>query len=179
MNLSSGEKKAVSIIAAVAVAFVAVVGVSVFLLVRDAPEEHVPYLHLSVDGDLHRIEPVRWCDIFVRHCDPPLSAPQSPTPQVAVPIGSTAALSVSGDIAEGPWALTRLYSTPKGLIEDEGTFQSGTTFTVMLRSQADRVLIGLTVNLPSALVGPDGTIDTARGTFAIDTKPQDYVIPQV
>ena len=178
MYLRSGEKKALAIITAVAVLFVAVVGTAVFLLVRDAPREHQPYLHVATDDGLHQIDTVRWCDLFLRGCDPPLDRPQRDTPHVPVPIGTTAVLSVSTSIGEGPWTLIALYSTPRGPYEDEKTYASGSRYTVILRSRPDSVLLGITVNLPSAIINQDGTLGPARGVLAVDTKPADYMVPE-
>ncbi|MGW0037760.1 DUF2771 family protein [Gordonia sp. NPDC003376] len=177
--MNSGEKKAVAIIALVAIVFVAVVGSAVGVLVAtdQSKDEDAVYLHLSVGDQLHTIEPVRWCDVFLTECSPPATQPQRETPHVPVPTGTSVLLSVPSEIASGPWNLIALYATPKGVYEDSRILQSGTTFTVKLDSQPDRVLIGVTVIVPSAVVNADGTIDTARGQLTVQTAPEGFAVP--
>ncbi|WLP89558.1 MULTISPECIES: DUF2771 family protein [Gordonia] len=179
--MSSGEKKAVAIIALVAIVVVAVVGSAVGVLVATAhsDDEDGAYLHLAVGDQLHTVEPVRWCDVFLTECTPPPNQPQRETPHVPVPTGTSVLLSVPSVIASGPWSLTALYATPKGLYEDSRILQSGTTFTVKLESEPDRVLVGITVIVPSAVVNADGTIDTARGALAVQTAPVGFAVPAI
>lgn len=171
-TLSSGEKKTLAIIVAVAVAFVAVVGTSVFLLTRDSRgEEHPGYLQLSVGDQLHRIEPVKWCDAFLEECEP--SGEQLPTPHAPVPVGQSVVMSVSGDIAEFSWNMKAVYWTPKGIVEDESTKESGTTYSQVLRSRPDSVLIGLSVYPPSVIKDQNGDY-YARGILTVDTSPEGF-----
>ena len=85
--ISSGEKKALSIIAIVVVLFVAVVGTSVFLLTRNAAHDDQPYLHVAVGDELHTVDPRWWCDLMLTACDPEITAPNE-TATVPVPVGS-------------------------------------------------------------------------------------------
>ena len=170
--LSSGEKNAVATIATVALLFVAVVGTTVGVLVATSKsEEHKPYFQLAVGTSLHTVDPVRWCEIDLSKCDPPLNQKQSETPRVDVETGQSVLLSVSKDIAEAPWNLTTLYWTPKGLIEKEDPQASGETFSVTLHSRPNRILLGVTINVASVISSPDGTTTLARGVLAADTSP--------
>lgn len=172
--VNPGEKKAIAIIAAVAVAFVVVVAAGVGILVAGNTGEHKDdaYIQLAVGGDLHTVQPARWCDVFVRECTPPRDQPQRTTPRVPIPLNSTALLSVSETVAKAPWNLTTLYWTPQGLVEDESPQASNTTYTVALRSRPDRVLLGVTITAASAVAtNPDGSTDIARGIIAADTAP--------
>ncbi|MEO9327070.1 DUF2771 family protein [Gordonia aurantiaca] len=172
--ISSGEKKALSIIAAVVVVFVVVVGTSVFFLTRDSDKEHEPYLHIAVGSDLYTVEPARWCDLFLERCSPEAGKPQRPTPRVPVPVGETILLTVSGEIAESPWRLQTVYWVPGlGIDEDEDKFTAGATYSVPLRSTAERILIGVTVVPPSGVfIGEN--VAYGRGVLTADTSPVDF-----
>ncbi|MGP3706174.1 DUF2771 family protein [Gordonia paraffinivorans] len=172
--ISSGEKKALSIIAAVVVVFVVVVATSVFLLTRNSDKEHEPYLHIAVGSDLYTVEPARWCDLFLEKCAPAADQPQRPTPRVPVPVGETILLTVSAEIAESPWRLQTVYWVPgAGIDEDEDKFDAGTTHSVPLRSTPEKILVGITVLPPSGVfIGDNVTYD--RGVLTADTSPADF-----
>lgn len=167
--ISSGEKKALSIIAIVVVLFVAVVGTSVFLLTRNAAHDDQPYLHVAVGDELHTVDPRWWCDLMLTACDPEITAPRE-TATVPVPVGSTVMLTVSSEIAQGPWNLAAVYQTPRGLVEDEQPQGSDSTYTLTLRSVPDRVLIGFTVISASARLSPADEV-LPRGELAVQTAP--------
>ncbi len=167
--ISSGEKKALSIIAIVVVLFVAVVGTSVFLLTRNAAHDDQPYLHVAVGDELHTVDPRWWCDLMLTVCDPEITAPNE-TVTVPVPVGSTIMLTVSSEIAQGPWNLAAVYQTPRGIIEDEQQQGADDTFTLTLRSEPDRVLVGFTVISASARLTPADDV-LPRGELAVQTAP--------
>lgn len=170
---NSGEKKTIAIVALVAMAVVAVVGSAVGVLVATgSSHKDDAYIQLAVGDELHTVAPARWCDVFVRQCTPGINQPQNPTPRVPVPVNSTVLLSVSESIAESPWNLTTLYSTPRGLVEEESPQFSNTTYTVILRSRPDRVLLGVTITAAAALdTNAAGTTNIARGLITADTAP--------
>ncbi|MBD0863913.1 DUF2771 family protein [Gordonia sp. zg691] len=171
--ISSGEKKALAIIAAVIVAFVAVVGTSVFLLTRDATHDDQPYIHIAVGKELRTVEALWWCDLMLTECDPEITRPRA-TAEVPVEVGTTAMFTVSSEIADGPWNLAAVYLTPKGLIEDEQPQEAGKSYTLTLKSTPDRVLLGVTVLSASARLTPADEI-LPRGEFAIQTASQEYL----
>ncbi|ATD69882.1 MULTISPECIES: DUF2771 family protein [Gordonia] len=171
--ISSGEKKALAIIAIVVVAFVAVVGTSVFLLTRNSTHDDKPYLHIAVGKNLYTVEPVRWCDLMLDECDPPLGTSQREAPRVPVAVGDTVMLSVSGDISQGPWNLAAVYWTPRGLVEDEQPQASGETYTVTLKTAPEYVLLGITVYPASARLTRNDEI-IPRGVLAAETAPQEF-----
>ncbi|MAU84849.1 DUF2771 family protein [Gordonia sp. Z-3] len=179
MNLSSADKKVMAIIAAVVVAFVVIVGGAVAVLTKDTwsgghPDED-PYLQLAVGDRLVRVEPTRMCDVFLRNCEP-----EDPTAidvaRVPVPVGESMMLSVSQDIAEWPWNLVVQYLTPSG---PDGTIvpmRSNSTYTTVLHSTPDRILIAIEVQLPSVVSAGDDTV-SMRGYLAADTSPEGMQLP--
>lgn len=167
--LSSGDKKALAIIAGVVVVFVAVVGTAVGVLAATSPShKDSAYVQLAVGDKLITVQPLRWCDLYIRDCDPPTG--KRPTPHVPVDPDQTVLLSVSQEISDGPWNLTTLYNTPAGLLEVESPQPSGTTFSTALVSTPARALIGITITAASVVSAPDGSTSVARGVLAIDTS---------
>ncbi|MDS1116071.1 DUF2771 family protein [Gordonia westfalica] len=169
--ISSGEKKALSIIAIVVVVFVAVVGTSVFFLTRDDDKNHEPYLHLAVGDQLHTIEPRWWCNLMLTSCDPEFTA-KRPTAKVPVPVGTTVMLTVSSEIADGLWNLLAVYRTPDNLA-DEVEYKHttpGERYSMTLESTPDRVLLGVTVVPASARLDQNDEL-LPRGELAVETAP--------
>ncbi|MFT4044790.1 MAG: DUF2771 family protein [Gordonia sp. (in: high G+C Gram-positive bacteria)] len=173
MQLRSGEKKAIAIIAIVTALFVVVVGATVAALTAGRQHDDRGYLQMAIGKQLHRVEPVRWCDLFLRVCDPPLSQIQRTTPHTPVPIGESVVMSVSKNIAEGPWTLALVYSTPHGIVEDETTQESGSSFTTVINSRADRVLVGITVT-PASVIQNGPTSVYPRGVLTVQTAPTGF-----
>lgn len=182
MQLNSGEKKTVAIIAAVVVAFVVVVGATVAVLTKDTwsgddHHEEPGYLQLAVGDQLVRVEPAKWCDVLVRECDPP-GTELRPSPHVPIPTGETALLTVSNNIAESPWVIYLMYADKNGTIVDpepEGIAQrSDTTYTRELRSTPDRVLVNVEVQPLSAVTEGDDYV--ARGILSVNTTPEGFTV---
>ncbi|WP_238421132.1 DUF2771 family protein [Gordonia sp. 'Campus'] len=167
--ISSGEKKALSIIAIVVVAFVAVVGTSVYLLTRNAQHTDQPYLHIAVGDELHSVEPRWWCDLMLTECDPEITTPRE-TADIPVPVDTTIMVTVSSEIAQGPWNLAAVYQTPGGLVEDEQPQAPDSTYTLTLRSTPEKELIGFTVIAASARLSPADEV-LPRGELAVQTAP--------
>ena len=89
-------------------------------------------------------------------------------------VGDTVMLSVSGDIAKGPWNLAAVYWTPKGLVEDEQPQASGETYTVTLKTAPEFVLLGVTVYPASARLTQNNEI-IPRGVLAAQTAPENFL----
>lgn len=178
MQLNSGEKKALTIIVVVAVVFALAVGGTVAALTVGKPHDDKPYLQLAIGDRLVRVEPARWCDLFVQECDP-ANPDDVRVPKVSVPIGSTVLLSVSEGIAETPWRLITQYMTPRGPQTSEQLHRVGETYTQPLTSQPDAILINIEVQVLSAIAQPDGSDAIARGYLAVDTTPPGIQLPTV
>ncbi|MFW0795944.1 DUF2771 family protein [Gordonia sp. CPCC 205515] len=181
MHLNSGEKKTLAIIAAIVVAFVVVVGATVAVLTKDTwsgdGHDDEGYLQLAIGDDLVRVEPAKWCDVLVRECDPP-GAELRPSPHEPIPAGESALMSVSQEIAESPWVLYLMYADRNGKIinpEPEGIAQrSDSTYTQVLRSTPDRVLINVEVQPLSAVTEGDDYV--ARGILSVNTTPEGFTV---
>lgn len=172
-QLRSGERKALVIIAVVAVAFVAIVGSAVAFLTDGFAghdeDEHPPKVSLAVGGTLTRIAPARWCTIDLTECTPDRLEDMT-VPRVPVEVGQSVVLSVPSSIAERPWNVVAEYLTPHGSTRDGGIRTSGSTFTMVLHSRPDYILTTIEIQLPSIRVDADG-VPVARAIIAADTRP--------
>ncbi|MFW0785453.1 DUF2771 family protein [Gordonia sp. CPCC 206044] len=174
--MRSGEKKALTIIAAVAVVFVLVVGGTVAFLTRDvwsgdSNDDDDLYLQLAVGDRLIRVEPTLMCDIFLKNCSP--SDPRDISVQrVPIPIGESVLVSASKDVAEWPWNLVVQYLTPRGPEVTSTPMRSESTYTTALHSTPDRVVVNIEVQIPSAVTEPGTDNVMARGFLAADTTPE-------
>lgn len=172
--LNSGEKKAVTIILVVAVVFVAVVGVTVgFLVAGTSSQKDEAYMHIAVGDELHTVQPTAWCTVLGENC-----VTHPGVNRVPVPIGESAVVSVSHQIAEGPWGLVTQYARADGTVYNVDpipAFQlSGHTYTVVLPSTPDRVLVNVEVQSLSAVAQGD-TINL-RGLLSADTTPEGFTL---
>ena len=115
MQFNSGEKKAVAIIAIVAVVFTGVVGGIMSALVVGKHHDERGYLHVAIDDQLITVKPTEWCDVLMQNCtadqDQALRGQHAP-----LPIGQSAMLSVSENISDHPWLLYLLYADRNGVI---------------------------------------------------------------
>ena len=188
MNLQPQEKKTLAILAAGAVAMLAVIAVATTLLVRGHHEE-LPRISLTADRHNVRAEPVFWCDVKLTDCKPfdPRPLPEIPIDPVDFPVtaGKTLTLSVPQEVAEGPWALVAQYSTPRGLQATQWIHHSESTFTQVLKTSPDRVLMGVEIT-PLSAVLEDATPESfeagqgsllPRAMYSIKTAPTGYTVP--
>lgn len=180
MQFNSGEKKAVAIIAIVAVVFTGVVGGIVSALVIGNHHDDRGYLHVAIDDELVTVRPTEWCDVLMQNC----TADQNQAlrgQRAPLPIGQSATLSVSEDISDHPWLLYLLYADRNGVIINPDPTpeykSSGSTFTVELPSRPDRVLVNIEVQPLSAVV-VDGQYQVARGVLALNTTPNGFRVKQ-
>ncbi len=180
--MNSGDKKAIAIIAAVVIAFVVIVGGAVAVLTRDQwsgddnNNTEDLYLQLAVGDRLVRVEPTSMCDVFLKNCQPENDA-DIHVEKVPVPVGESVVLSVSKDIAKFPWNLVVQYLTPQGLDGTSEPMRSNTTYTTVLHSTPEQILVNIEVQVPSVVspAGEEGVI--ARGYLAADTTPQGVDLP--
>ena len=180
MHFNSGEKKAVAIIAIVAVVFTGVVGGIVSALVVGKHHDERGYLHVAIDDQLITVKPTEWCDVLMQNCtadqDQALRGQHAP-----LPIGQSAMLSVSENISDHPWLLYLLYADRNGvIINPDPTPEyktSGSAFTLELPSRPDRVLVNIEVQPLSAVV-VDGQFQVARGVLALNTTPDGFRVKQ-
>jgi|GEM_PF-5836628 len=174
MSLSTGEKKFAIIAAIVAVLFVAIVGGSVAALTAGHESDDVPYVQVASGSKLVRVEPLAYCSIDLSECDG--SATNPPT-RVPVAVGDTLMVSLSHELAVGPWILVVQHLTAEGF--DNGTetiYLSDSKRTITLPSTKDKILAVVQITQPSQVETEPGVF-IQRGIWAIDTLPDSVDIP--
>nr|WP_272918268.1 DUF2771 family protein [Gordonia sp. SID5947] len=133
-------------------------------------------MQLAVGDRLVRVDPTRMCDVFLKNCEPE-KITDAQVQRVPVPVGESVMLSVSQDIAEWPWNLVIQYLTPEGLDGTSVPMRSNSTYTTVLHSTPDRILVNLEVQVPSAISDAENNNVIARGYLAADTSPPDLKLP--
>lgn len=170
MISSSATKRTLGIVGVLVLLYAAVIVGAAALVAANTDHNDRPYLQIAVGDQLHRVEPIYWCDVLMRECDPPMkSVVTRSKSRIPVTVGETALVSVSQQIATGPWRLVAEYYTPTGIVRDEPFFLSDSTYTVALHSTVERTLLTIEVQAPSAIETSDGVV--ARGILAADTAP--------
>ncbi|GAA2366318.1 MULTISPECIES: DUF2771 family protein [Gordonia] len=184
--LQPGDKKALAIIGAVVVAALVIIAGATTLLVR-GHEKPLPTISFQAGDHLTRAEPSYWCSVKMDDCRlvDRNGKFKLRTYDHPVAIGERVTLSVPKEISDGPWTLIAEYATPRGIARVMWLHLPGTTFTQILHSEPDRVLMGVEVSSISAYrektPGQDNdSLDvdlSIRGTFSIRTLPVDFRIP--
>lgn len=174
MQLNSGEKKALTIFAVVAVVFVIVVGISVYFLTSDArSDDGRPDIELSVGDQTIEMAPSRWCDVEVTECDPAALTDMTIT-ELPVPIGETITMTVPEEIYDIPWRTILQFSANGEDVQEAAQYTPGETRELEIFSSPDKVLVNIEVQLPSAVADADGSNNVARALYAINTIPEGF-----
>lgn len=170
MNLSATEKKFLAIGMVALVLFAGIVVGAATLLANTGKTDERPHVQIAVGDTLTKVDPLIWCDVLMRECDPPYNSRATrSTAKAPVTVGQSAVVSVPAEIATGPWSLVAEYYTPHGYVRDERILPSNSQYTVVLHSTLERTLVTIQIQAPSAVETPDGFI--VRGTFSVDTTP--------
>lgn len=186
MSLQPADKKHLAALTAVVVVAVAIIAVATTLLVRGQPEAD-PQVSVASGRSLEQVEPTFWCDLEMTECRPRALSVEEiatlPVTQFPVPTGGSLTLSVPSEIAAAPWMLVAAYGTPEGVQPVTWIHQSGTTYTQVLDSTPERVLLGVEIKPFSTVVedAPDG-IESGqgdilfRGHYAVSTAPDGFTV---
>ncbi|MBA4024459.1 MAG: DUF2771 domain-containing protein [Gordonia sp.] len=173
MRLSSGEKKFFAIFSIVAVLFVVVVASSVAVLASGHEADDTPYVQVASGDKLVRVEPLKYCSIDLQNCN---QEALDPPARVPVKVGDTVMLSLSAELAVGPWTLVVQYLTAEGSdIGDEVFYPSDSARTITLDSTRDRILAAIEIKQPSQVEDEFGFVP--RGIWGIDTLPDGVEVP--
>lgn len=186
MSLQPADKKHLAVLTAMVVVAVAIVAVATTLLVRGTPESD-PQVSVATGRSLERVEPTFWCDLDMTQCHPRALSIEEiaalPVTQFPVPAGGSLSLSVPSEIATAPWMLVAAYATPEGVQPVTWIHRSGTTYTQVLESTPDRVLLGVEIKPFSTVLedAPDGLESGQgdilfRGHYAISTAPDGFTV---
>lgn len=176
--LSSAEKKAIAIILIVAMVFVVIVGSTVAALTVGHHDENddLPYLQIAAGKKFTRVEPMVWCSVQLTACHPAnVNNPHPPT-RFAVDPGDTVVLTVSDELATGPWRLVSQFLTPAGGITRSQYFRPNSTYTLTIPTSRDRTLVTLEVQAPSQVQTAENEF-VIRGYLGVDTRPEGVELP--
>ncbi|MFD4367151.1 DUF2771 domain-containing protein [Rhodococcus sp. NPDC058521] len=162
MNLQTRTKKIVALVAAgllvVAVAF----GAVITLLVRGA-ESTPPELTAYAHGKSIQVAPLAHCSLYLEDCV------EGDTAELDVPVGYPLQISVPKAISEAPWRIVEVYASPEGEpVLDARNFTPGSTTSVTVESTEEQQLVGVEIQLPSAVVDDQG-FPHVRAVWSIAT----------
>lgn len=144
-------KRVIAILTAVAVVAGVVTAVLVWRLSGTDADER-PEISAYTRGQLTRIGPYRYCDVFdLNTCDTPET-----TGELTVNTRDAVQLSVPPTIARAPWVLLLAYEEPDGPPPRE--FRPGSTLAVTIPTVDPRYgkLTGLAVQLPTLVRDEEG-----------------------
>lgn len=149
--------------AAVLSAILIVVGV---LIVNANTTTPPPQVTFYSNGKSVQAGPVKYCSIKVTDC---VTGAKS---HLEVPTGSPVQISLPRQISDAPWTMTLEYLGPGMRSEYElRTFAPGKRTAVTVGGPGEhRQLLTVEINLPSAVVNPQGE-PFSRAYWALDTTP--------
>lgn len=163
MNLQARTKKTIALLVVVLLVVAAGLAAVVWKLV-DSAEPTPPTVTAFAHGTTVTAEPTQHCNIYLEDCV------EHPITMLDVPAGYPLQLSLPAEISDAPWRLIAVY----------GDLQTGQTFLdgVMFESGAQRAvtvpsdptvqLLGVEIQLPSAVVDEAGE-PIAHAVWAIQT----------
>jgi Protein of unknown function (DUF2771) len=158
-------RRVVGVLAAVVVAVVAIVGVSVWLLVRGKPPQY-PEISAYSHGHLTRVGPYRYCDVLnITDC-------RSPQAQGELPVSERypVQLSVPTPIGEAPWRLLRVYADPRDTTTTLYRPDTRLAVTIPTTDPQRGRLMGVVVQLPTLVVDQNGEFaDVPHAEWSVRT----------
>lgn len=180
MQLTSYDKKALTIGGSIVAAVLLVIAVATAAAVMLSPQEdHSPRLSVFAGDEYLRAEPAFWCSVELTDCEPydpqsygpdqliPISAHRLP-----VPVGDDLLMSLPGEIANSVWGALAIYQTPDGVDQQDWFHAAGSAYGQTFTSTEDRVLLRVEVTVLSTVQDERGDY-LARGLYAFDTTPGD------
>lgn len=142
-------KRVLAVLAAVVVVVSAATGALIWRLSQHPPPTH-PEISAYADGQLLRLEPYFFCDVFdLNDCETPETVGQ-----LAVDGRHPVQLSVPPAIARAPWILGRQYEG--SAVEEEFPPDSTLAVTIPTVDPHRGKLTGFVVQLPTIVVDQDG-----------------------
>lgn len=132
---------------------------------QDARPEISAFTH----GTLVRVVPLLYCDRTLTKCDQPGRIAELP-----VNNSEPVQLSVDGQIAKGPWAVTPAYAdlaAPSTKYGDQVIYwDHRTAVTIPTVNDAGRQLVGIEVSVPTVGIDEQGEqVFKARATWSVAT----------
>lgn len=163
MNLQARTKKMLALVVAALVVVAAAVAVTVWKLV-DSAEPSLPSITAFARGNSETVQPAQHCNLYLEDCV------ENPITELDVPAGYPLQLSLPAEIADAPWRMITVYGdTRTGQTYIDGKmFESGVRRAVTVESSPELQLLGVEIQLPSAVVDEAGE-PIAHAVWAIQT----------
>lgn len=152
---------ALTALAVLIVVVAAVVLVSALDRAQPRPPEITAYAH----GKAITVPPARYCTVRLLDCT------EGDIAELDVPAGMPLQLSLPADIADAPWRLLSVFSTPNGqLVVVQRTYEEGSALALSVVSDREPPwqLNGVELQLPGMVVDESG-IPIAHAVWAIKT----------
>jgi Protein of unknown function (DUF2771) len=158
-------RRVVGVLAAVVVIVAAVVGVSVWLLVRGKPPQY-PEISAYSRGHLARVGPYRYCNVLnLNDC-------QNPQAQGELPVDARypVQLSVATPIGQAPWRLLRVYRDPRDTTATLYRPDTCLAVTIPTTDPQRGRLMGVAVQLLTLVVDRNGELaDVPHAEWSVRT----------
>lgn len=163
MNLQARTKKTIALIAGALVVVAAVFTAVVWKLV-DSAEPTPPQVTAYAAGTSVAANPTQYCNLYLEDCV------EQEITTLDVPAGYPLQLSLPAEISDAPWRLIVVYGdTETGQTYLDGVmFESGAQRAVTVPSDPSMQLLGVEIQLPSAVVDEAGE-PIAHAVWAIQT----------
>lgn len=163
MNLQARTKKMLALGVAALVVVAAAVAATVWKLV-DSAEPALPTITAFAHGSTEGVQPAQHCTLYLEDCV------ENPITELEVPAGYPLQLSLPGEITDAPWRMITVYGdTRTGQTYIDGMmFESGAKRAVTVPSDPSLQLLGVEIQLPSAVVDEAGE-PISHAVWAIKT----------
>jgi len=149
-------RRALTVLAAIGLAIVVVVGLSVWLITRNQPRQY-PQISAYSRGHLTRVGPYRYCNVLnLNDCDNPQTQGELP-----VDAGYPVQLSVPTSIGRAPWRLVRVYPDARDTTVTLYRPNTRLAVTIPITDPQRGRLMGFAVQLLTLVVTPNGELTDA------------------
>ncbi len=163
VELQARTKKTLALLLVALVVVVAGVAATVWKLV-DSAEPTLPTITAYAQGETVTVDPAQHCNLYLEDCV------ENPIGRLDVPAGYPLQLSLPSEIADAPWRIITVYGdTQTGQTYIEGAmFEAGARRTLTVKSSPELQLLGVEIQLPSAVVDEAGE-PIAHAVWAVKT----------
>ena len=144
---------------------IVVVAAVVLVAALGRAEPRPPEITAYANGKAITVAPARYCTVRLLDCT------EGEIAELDVPAGMPLQLSLPADIANAPWRMLSVFSTPNGeLVAVQRTYEEGSALALSVVSDRDPPwqLNGVELQLPGMVVDETG-IPRAHAVWAIKT----------
>ncbi|MEU5840714.1 DUF2771 domain-containing protein [Rhodococcus sp. NPDC047139] len=163
VELQARTKKTLALLLAAVVVVVGGIAATVWRLV-DSAEPTLPTITAYARGEAATIGPAQYCNLYLEDCM------ENQIGELDVPAGYPLQLSLPQEISGAPWRIITVYGdTRTGQTYVDGQmFEAGARRALTVPSAPDLQLLGVEIQLPSAVVDEAGE-PIAHAVWAVRT----------